>query len=163
MFGKLMSVSDHLVGKYLRLTTALDPSDVEALEREAAAGGPGAAQAKRRLAREVSALYHGGEAAEAAERRFDQIHVERELPEDIPSYVIPADLVSDGKVQLPALLTKAGLTASTSEARRKISEGAVRLDGIPVAGSELPLAQLSGRVIQVGRRAFRRLEATQRP
>jgi tyrosyl-tRNA synthetase len=157
MFGKLMRIPDALVGKYLRLATDLDPAEVEALEREAAPGGPAAARVKRRLAREVVALYHGREAAEAAERRFDLLHVERRLPEDVTAAPIPPTAVSGGAVHLPALLKALGLAPSTSRARDLIEQGGVRLDGEPLTALDLPLDRLVGRVIQTGRRRFRRL------
>ena len=90
MFGKLMSVPDHLIGKYFRLATDLDPNEIVALEREASAGGPAAAQVKRRLAKEIVSLYHDADAATGAERRFDQVHVSHELPDDIATFAIPA-------------------------------------------------------------------------
>ena len=70
-FGKLMRIPDEVVPEYLRLTTDLDPAEVDRLAAEAAAGGTGARDAKRRLAREVVTLYHGPEAAAAAEAAFD--------------------------------------------------------------------------------------------
>lgn len=157
MFGKLMSVPDALIGKYLRLATDLDPNEIEALEREASTGGPAASKVKRRLAREIVALYHDVAAADAAEVRFDQIHVARELPDDIPTVAIPAASVRDGVVHLPAALVALDLVASTSKARDQIKQGGVRLDGAPVTDLDLPLEALDGRVLQSGRRNFRRL------
>jgi tyrosyl-tRNA synthetase len=158
MFGKLMSVPDHLIGKYLRLATDLDPTDIEALEKEASAGGPAVATVKRRLAREIVTLYHGAEAAEAARRRFDQIHVSHELPDEIETVPVPAHTIRDGLVHMPALLVAHGLAGSTSKARDQIEQGGVRLDDEPVTELDLPLERVTGRVLRVGRRRFRRLE-----
>ena len=157
MFGKLMSVPDRLVGKYFRLATDLDPEEIEALEREAAEAGPAASKVKRRLAKEIVGLYHGAEAAGAAERRFDRVHVAREVPEDIPMASIPAAAVADGVVHLPAVMVALGLASSTSKARDQIKQGGVRLDGEPVTGLDVPLDAVDGRVLQAGRRKFRRL------
>jgi len=157
MFGKLMRVPDHLIGKYLRLTTALDPDDIAALETSAAPGGPAAAAAKRRLAAEVTTLYYGADAAEAAERHFDRLFKEHAIPEQIEVAPIPADAVVDGRVMIPKLLVGVGLARSTSQARDLLTQGGVRLGDEPVSELELPLDAVAGRVLQVGKRGFRRL------
>jgi tyrosyl-tRNA synthetase len=157
MFGKLMSVPDHLIGKYFRLATDLDPNEIVELEREASAGGPAAGRVKRRLAKEIVSLYHDPDAAAGAERRFDQVHVSHEVPDDIETVPIPAAAVTDEVVHLPALLVAHGMAASTSKARDQIKQGGVRLDGEPVTSLDVPVASLAGKVIQVGRRQFRRL------
>ncbi len=114
----------------------------------------GPRDAKRALARSLVQRFHGPEAAQAAERRFDQIHVEHEVPDDVPSVGWPG-----GEVHLPALLS-AAFGISTSEARRHLSQGAVRLDGEPVPPGtlDLPAEAVDGRVIQIGRRRFARVE-----
>ena len=157
MFGKLMSVPDRLIGKYFTLATDLDPNEIESLEKEAAEGGPAASTVKRRLAAEIVGLYHDPDAASAAERRFDQVHVAREVPGDLETSAIPADAVANGVVHLPAVMVGLGLSASTSKARDQIKQGGVRLDGEPVSTFDVPLEEADGRVLQVGRRNFRRL------
>jgi tyrosyl-tRNA synthetase len=159
MFGKLMRVPDELIGTYLRLATDLDPADVESLSSDAKAGGPGAGRAKRRLAREVVTLYQGGEAAQRAEELFDRLHKEHELPDDVAEVAIPPEAVQNGKVLLPRLMHAVGLATSTSKARDLINQGAVKLDQAPVTELELPLERVAGRVLQVGKRGFRRLLA----
>jgi tyrosyl-tRNA synthetase len=158
IFGKLMR-PDELIGKYLRLTTDLDPAEVDAIENDAKAGGPGAGAAKRRLAREVVTLYHGADAAQKAEQHFDRLFKEHEQPESIEEARIPADAVQDGRIQLPKLIHAVGLAASTSKARSLITQGGVKLDGTAVAELELPVEAVAGRVLQVGKRGFRRLLA----
>jgi tyrosyl-tRNA synthetase len=154
-FGKLMSIPDNLIGRYARLATSLAPADVDELERAAAAGGPSAGTAKRQVAREIVALYHGDEAAAAAEERFDRLFRERELPNDADEH----RLGPEDPVHLPALLTDARLVTSRSEARRAIDEGGVRLDGAPVEAGryDLPRADVVGRVLQRGKRRSVRL------
>ncbi len=104
-------------------------------------------------------LYHGEGAGTAAEARFDQVHRDHELPDDVPEHQIPQDVVRDGAVYLPKLMSALGLADSNSQARRLIEQGGVKLDGEAVtdAEKELPVAQLRGRVLQVGRRGFARL------
>jgi tyrosyl-tRNA synthetase len=158
MFGKLMSIPDGVVGLYARLCTALHPREVDALESDVTAGGAGANRAKRRMAREVVALYHGAEAAQAAEERFDRVFRENQVQHDAPEHPLPAG----DPVHLPAALVAAGLAASTSAARRDIDSGAVRVDGtvVPARGYDLPRADLVGRVVSSGKRkAARFVEA----
>ena len=146
MFGKLMSIPDAVMGQYylLLLSEPLDP------DRH-----PG--EAKRELARRLVARFHGEGAGDAAEARFDQVHVRRELPDEIPVARVSA---GDGEpVHLPALIA-AEFELSTSEARRLIQQGGVRLDGEVVDADTLDRepSELVGRVLQVGKRRFRRLE-----
>jgi tyrosyl-tRNA synthetase len=146
MFGKLMSIPDAVMGQYylLLLSEPLDP------DRH-----PG--EAKRELARRLVARFHGEGAGDAAEARFDQVHVRRELPDEIPVARISA---GDGDpVHMPALIA-AEFELSTSEARRLIQQGGVRLDGEVVDADTLDRepSELVGRVLQVGKRRFRRLK-----
>jgi tyrosyl-tRNA synthetase len=154
-FGKVMSIPDPVVGHYARLATDLLPDDVAALERDAAAGGPAANRAKRRVAVEVAALYHGRAAAEAAERRFDTVHRQREIPADVAERSLPPG----DPVHLPGLLVDLGFSPSTSAARRLVDDGAVRLDGerLPARGYDLPRARLVGHALAAGKKHLVRL------
>ncbi len=154
-FGKLMSVPDRVVGLYARLCTALHPREVDALEAEVAAGGAAANRAKRRMAREVVTLYHGAAEAAAAEERFDAVFRRGEIPDDVPDHALP----DDDPVHLPAVLVAAGLSPSTSQARRDIDAGAVKVDGKPVAAKayDMARAELAGAVVTVGKRKAARL------
>jgi len=158
-FGKVMSIPDELIGSWLRLCTMAEPSDVGAVERGLADGSLHPAEQKRRLAREIVALYHGEEAARAAEQRFDKVHREHEIPEDVEEVEIPAAAMRDGKVWLPRLMTAAGLSSSNADARRLIEQGGVKIDGEAVSDpdAEFGPGELQGKVLQVGRRRFVRL------
>jgi tyrosyl-tRNA synthetase len=152
MFGKLMSVPDEAMGAYYELL----------LGEEVPGGHP--AEAKRTLARRIVERFHGDEAARGAEAHFDTVHVAHEAPEDIPEVSLgDADGVADGEVHLPALIAGA-FDISTSEARRLLTQGAVRLDGEALDGQQLdlPAAELSGKVLQVGKRRFLRLTGNTR-
>jgi tyrosyl-tRNA synthetase len=165
-FGKLMRIPDEVVPEYLRLTTDLDPAEADRLAEVAAAGGAGARDVKRRLAREVVTLYHGPEAAKAAEAAFDAgVRLRSgDAGGDAGSatpLAIPEAAVREGKVWVVALLADAGLVGSRGEARRLVSQGAVRLDGQQVGSIEQswPPAELHGRLLTVGRRSPVRLQA----
>lgn len=159
MFGKLMSLPDPLMPDYFRLTTALQPAEVEALLRDLREGRLHPAKAKRKLAREVVTLYWGAEAADRAEAHFNRLFVEKEAPEEVPEVrVHPAEL-REGRIWLPRLLVLAGLAPSTSEGRRLITQGGIRVNGTPVTDpdQELDEAGLDGLLIQKGKRHFRRV------
>jgi tyrosyl-tRNA synthetase len=147
MFGKLMRVPDDAMGTYYELLLGEPPPD----------GDPAAG--KRALARRIVEQFHDPDAAQAAEARFDTVHVAREVPDDVPELSLAdADGINDGEVHLPALIAGA-FEMSTSEARRLLAQGGVKLDGETIEGDRLdvPLEQVSGRVLQVGKRRFARL------
>jgi len=167
MFGKLMRIPDELIAKYLRLSAPVDSAEVDAIEEGLRDGNVHPNDAKRRLAREVVDLYHGAGAGAAAEDRFNVVHREHEIPDDVPSVSVPSSVFGEQKegvrvVYVPALLEAMGLVASRSEARRLQAQGGVRVDGEPVPEEDIPIegdppGQLAGSVWQVGRRKFARL------
>jgi len=144
IFGKLMRVPDEAMTTYYELL--LDgPPDSSFTPRDA----------KRAMARAVTARFHGEEAAQAAEERFDALHVRHELPEDVDEFTFAGD---DGTVHVPALLADA-FGISRSEGRRLLAQSGVRLDGRAIGEEQLdmPVDELDGAVIQLGRRRFKRL------
>lgn len=155
MFGKVMSLPDPLMTKYFRLVTDVSPDEADTIEQGLASGALHPGETKRRLAREIVAAYHSPEAAGAAEERFNTQFVARGVPDDIPFF----DLGDGAEWFLPTLLHAAGLCASTSEARRQVAAGAVRLDGEQVRDptATLKRGDLAGSVLQVGKRRFARL------
>jgi tyrosyl-tRNA synthetase len=167
MFGKLMRIPDELIAKYLRLSAPVDPGEVDALEQGLREGTVHPNEAKRRLAREVVGLYHGVGAGAAAEERFNVVHREHEIPDEVPSVSVPGSVFGELKggsrvVYVPALLEAMGLVGSRSEARRLQAQGGVRVDGEQVPQEDIriegdPPGQLTGSVWQVGRRKFARL------
>ena len=89
--------------------------------------------AKKRLAREIIALYHGPDAAQAADDEFERLHGKAKsadaVPDDMPEVPVPAEIVQDGTARLTDLVKAAGLAASSGEAKRLIQQGGVSLDG----------------------------------
>jgi len=142
MYGKTLSLPDSALGEWYSLLLGSSvPADVSPRD------------AKRALARAIVARFHGDAAAEEAEAGFDRVFVSRELPEDIEESEVA---VANGSVHLPELIA-AVFGGSRSEARRHLASGAVRLDGEPVSELDVPATSLDGRVLQVGKRRFRRL------
>jgi len=111
-----------------------------------------------RLAREIVSFYHDQEAAVRAEEEFKRVFQQHDLPEDMPTFTVSADMLEDGKVWLPKLMQQAGLCSSTSEARRLIQQGAVKVDGERFADTEQKLKPKPGMVIKAGKRKFLRIE-----
>ena len=112
--------------------------------------------AKRELARRLVDRFHGDGVGGTAEDHFDQVHVRREVPDDVPTTELEPD--AEGMVHLPALIAGA-FGVSRGEARRLLAQGGVRVDGEPLEAATLdvPAAELAGRILQVGKRRFARL------
>jgi tyrosyl-tRNA synthetase len=149
MFGRLMSIPDEAMPEYYRLLLGSEPP----------ASPPN--EAKRELARRLVDRFHGEGAGAGAEEHFNRVFVRHAAPEDMPEVDL-GDYRADGNglVHLPRLIAGAfGL--SSSEGRRLLQQGGVKLDGEPVAAEPLDLevASLDGRVLQVGKRRFCRLRA----
>jgi len=159
MFGKLMSIPDDLIVQYLRLCTTVSSPEIDEIEKGLAAGSLRPDLAKRHMAREIVDLYQGSGAGAEAERRFDMVHKEHEIPEGLLDAPLPSSLVGEEKVWLPRLLREIGLASSNSEGRRLIEQGGVRIDGSRVTNPDLEVtvADLSGKVLQVGTRKFVRI------
>jgi tyrosyl-tRNA synthetase len=145
-FGKTMRISDEALPEYYRLVmeSEVDPTTLDPME------------AKLALARFVVGRSHGEESAGEAEAHFTRVVREGQAPDEVPEAEIPAG----DPVHLPALLAELGLTPSTSEARRRISQGGVRLNGEPVTDLDVPRASLDGALLQAGKRQFIRLRVS---
>jgi len=139
-FGRTMRISDDLLEEWYRLVVEAPVPEGDPLE------------AKLALARWIVTRSHGADAAREAEQHFTRVVREGRAPDDVPDHSLP-----DGDpVHLPALLASAfGL--STSEARRLIAQGGVKLDGSVVSELDVPRSQLDGAVVQAGKRRFARL------
>jgi tyrosyl-tRNA synthetase len=152
MFGKTMSIPDEAMSQWFRLAADLDPEEVETIESGLAAGDLHPGETKRRLARAVTALYWGESEAVAAEHAFDQVFKMGGIPDDIETFPLP----EEDPLTVPGLIRDAfGL--SGSEARRLLTQGAVKVDGEVLEAQEAARAALAGRVLQVGKRRFVRL------
>ncbi|HEX3112583.1 MAG TPA: tyrosine--tRNA ligase, partial [Candidatus Eisenbacteria bacterium] len=145
-FGKTMRISDEALPEYYRLVmeSEVDPTTLDPME------------AKLALARFIVGRSHGEESAGEAEAHFTRVVREGQAPDEVPEVDLPAG----DPVHLPALLAELGLTSSTSEARRRISQGGVRLNGEPVTDLDVPRASLEGALLQAGKRQFIRLRVS---
>jgi len=153
MFGKVMSISDELMWRYYELLSLRPLAQVAALRREAAAGR-NPRDIKFELAQEIVTRFHDAASAERAQRNFIARVREKAVPEDLPLKVLA---VEASGLKVANVLKEAGLAASTSEANRKIEEGAVRIDGARVSDRGLTLKPGGVYVVQVGAKRFARL------
>lgn len=153
MFGKVMSIPDTLMRQYFELATDVDLAEVDQLILGIEDGREHPGAVKRRLGRDIVALYHGEAAASSAEAAFDLLFRQKGVPDDIAEFPLGAE----DPVFLPALLSAAELVASNGEARRLISQGAVRVDGEKVSEETVSRSTLAGAVVQVGKRRFLRI------
>ena len=154
MFGKIMSISDLLMWRYFELLSFRPLAEIAGLKR-AAGEGRNPRDIKLELARELVGRFHGAQAAEGAQRDFIARVSERAVPSDLPPQVVYVDAAG---IRLANLLKEGGLAASTSEANRKIGEGAVRIDGARVSDRALVLLPGVDHVFQVGSKRFARLK-----
>jgi len=147
---------EEIYGKTLSLPDGALAIWYELLLGEELRNRDGPREAKRTLARRLVERFAGNEGARAAEAAFDRIHVRHEAPEEVEE--VPFAIRGEGTVHLPALLARA-FGVSSSEARRLLSQGGVRIDGTPVGGESLdvPSATVHGRVLQLGKRRFARV------
>jgi tyrosyl-tRNA synthetase len=161
MYGKLMSISDDLMWKYWLFLTDLKQSEVDALQTEVAAGKLHPMEAKKRLARTITAGFHGEAAAQHADENWSRMFQQKEAAEDLEEvHIAYADLVTPScppgelQVRLPKLLIQTGLAASGTEANRKIAEKAVKIEGEVVTNASVNLDTLPARlVVRLGKRA----------
>lgn len=155
MFGKTMSIPDELIPQWLRLAAVAPPDEVAALETGLADGSGHPGEAKRDLARRVVDRYWGAGSGARAEEAFDTVFRRKEAPDDVSEFVLP----EDEEVWLPRLLAQAEMVSSNSEGRRMLEQGAVRIDGEPVASDTVARGDLVDTVVQVGKRRFVRFVA----
>jgi tyrosyl-tRNA synthetase len=144
MYGKTMSIPDPSLASWYRLLFGAEPPEQL-----------GPRDAKRGLARAIVDRFHGPGAGAAAEAAFDQVHIRHGVPDEMPEVQWQRN---GSLVHLPALLAQA-FGISTSEARRNLAGGGVKLDGEPVADGSLDLdaEQVDGKVLQLGKRRFARV------
>ena len=153
MFGKLMSISDELMWRYFALLSFESDATIQAWRREVTEGA-NPRDIKFRLAQELVARFHDHAKAAAAQDNFIARFQKGQLPEDMPEKTLQS---ASGSMAISVALKEAELTKTTSEARRMLQQGAVRLDGERVTDVELALPAGASHVIQVGKRRFARI------
>lgn len=153
IFGKTMSIPDDLMPQWFRLAAGATPDEVDSIEQHIADGSSHPGDLKRELARRVVDRYHGEGSGADAESAFDRLFKQKKTPDDVPVAVLP----DENPVWLPKVLADAGMVTSNSEARRLISQGAVKIDGDRLTSDTIDRSELEGRTVQIGKRRFVRL------
>jgi tyrosyl-tRNA synthetase len=143
MFGKVMSIGDELLEQWWSICLGAEAPKTDPMTSKLA------------LARGIVEKWHGAAAAAAAEEHFTRVVRRHEAPEEVPEAALP----EGDPIHLPALLVERGLSPSTSEARRLIAQGGVKVDGAPVTDLDVPRNRLEGAVVQAGKRRFMRFRA----
>jgi tyrosyl-tRNA synthetase len=151
MFGKIMSIPDHVLGDYFRLLTDIPDEEIDRMLVEMSAGRLNPRDAKEHLAFVIVSDLHSPEAAEQAREHFHRVHRLREIPEQIPEVPVP------GRARVLDYVVLAGFARSNNEARRLVQQGGVRLDGRRLDDPEEMLELQEPVVLQVGKRRFARL------
>jgi tyrosyl-tRNA synthetase len=152
-YGKVMSIPDRALADYLELATDLPDEELAYLRKQAERGGAQAMEAKKRLAREIVAMFHGEQAAREAEAEFERVFQKHEAPEEARAVA-----VSDATVNVLELLVREGVASSMGEARRLIRQGAVEVDGRKVLAEDASaLVVEHGALLRAGRHHFLRI------
>ncbi len=151
MYGKLMSIPDHLMWKYYELLTEVPLEEIAKMKEEVACGKLHPKTVKQRLARMIVAQYHDEASAKKAEEEFERVFSKKESPLEAESIEISA-----GKLYLPKFLKEIGMTKSTSEAKRLISQGAIDLNHQCIKEEELNLTP-GEYFMRVGKKRFLKL------
>ena len=158
IFGKAMSIPDSIMMDYFKLVTGLGYEEVAEIEESISKQDLNPSIAKRRLARLIIGNLYDEDKATGAEDSFDRLFKQKKTPDDIEEFVISEDLIIEGEVRLFAAMAASGLAKSNSEARRLISQGAVKIDGSRVSDTDFGQepGKWDGKIIQKGKRHFRK-------
>lgn len=151
MFGKILSVSDELMWRYYELLSTKSLSEIEALKNGVKEGSLHPKKVKEDLASEITARFHSLEAANHAKDEFDRVHSNNQIPTEIDEFS------HDGEISISKALVDCNLVPSTSQARRDIKQGAVKINQQKIDDEQLQLG--SGEyILQVGKRKFAKLK-----
>ena len=150
MFGKVMSIPDMAMGKYMRLVSRWTPHEIETIEKDVASGAVHPRDAKMKLAHEIVSIFYGEADAKSAEEAFIKMFQQKEVPDEMPDYQLES-----GQSVLDVILA-GKLVTSKSEARRLIDQKGVRLDGDVLERGDIAFPHPG--VLQVGKRKFLRVK-----
>jgi tyrosyl-tRNA synthetase len=157
IFGKVMSVSDPLMWRYYELLSDFSIDEIQRLKEEIDSGAKHPKDVKKNLAYEMTERFHGREAADNASEEFERVFAGNGLPDEIPEFKFQEflemeDKKNKGTVWLPHILTGSGVTKSTSEARRLIVQGAIRINGERISDVNEKVSGDKVHLIRVGKR-----------
>lgn len=151
MFGKVLSISDALMWRYYELLSHKSLAEIAQLKADVEAGSAHPKKVKEALAMEIVARFHSEEDALAAKAEFERVHAKSELPSDMPFFEL------EGPIWIAKALQECGLEPSTSQARRDLKQGAVKIDQQKADDEQLQL-EAGEYILQVGKRKFARVK-----
>lgn len=157
IYGKTMSIADEIMIDYFVLVSTLSNEEINKIKIGLEKGELHPRDVKMILAKELVTNFHGEEAAKEAEENFKNVFQKGNIPEDIDEFSISDKDLDNGEIWLPKLLTIMKLVPSTSEGKRQIVQGAVKLNGEKV-NSDINIKPATGTVIQVGKRKFGKIK-----
>lgn len=157
MYGKVMSIPDHLIIDYFQLATDVPDEEIAGFREQLGSHSTNPMILKKRLAYEIAAQFHGVESAKEAEKYFSTVFQQRKLPEEIPEYVFTASRAEDElyRIDIASTLVKEGIVKSNSELKRLLAQGAIELDGNKISSNIIDAH--NGSVLKVGKRDFVRI------
>jgi tyrosyl-tRNA synthetase len=151
MFGKVLSISDELMWRFYELLSTKTLDEIAALKSGVEDGSLHPKKVKEDLALEITARFHSGDEAVAAKAEFEKVHAKSQIPTEIDEFSC------DGEVWIAKALVDCGIEPSTSQARRDIKQGAVKINQEKISDMQLQLG--SGEyILQVGKRKFAKLK-----
>jgi tyrosyl-tRNA synthetase len=157
IYGKAMSIPDKIMPDYFRLASDFADKEIDTIINKIDSGKLHPRDAKMKLAKSLVRQYHGPEAADKAETNFIKVFQKGNLPDELPEFILTCQHINqDGSIWLPKLLKLAGLTTSTSEAQRLISQGAVKINGQKIEEA-IDIKIDASMIVQVGKRKFKRI------
>jgi tyrosyl-tRNA synthetase len=154
MFGKILSISDTLMWRYYELLSAQSLDEIEALKVGVDNGSLHPKKVKESLALEITARFHTEEAALGAQAEFERVHAQSEIPSEMDEFS------AEAPIWIAKALVDCLLSPSTSQARREIKQGSVKIDQNKLSDEQYQL-EAGEYILQVGKRKFARLKVTQ--
>ncbi|QSZ42302.1 tyrosine--tRNA ligase [Sulfurimonas aquatica] len=151
MFGKVLSISDELMWRYFELLSTKSLEEIATMKSSVEEGSLHPKKVKEELAVEITARFHSLEAAQNAKSEFDKVHAKSQIPTDI------AEFSCDGEVWIAKALVDCNIEPSTSQARRDIKQGGVKINQEKVSDEQLQLSA-GEYLLQVGKRKFAKLK-----
>ena len=147
-YGRTLSIPDNLIARYFEFATAISVKELGEINDDLEKGKSNPRDLKRRLAREIVSLYHGTDASMEAEKKFDALFINKDEPDDMPEYKLQK------AEKLIMIMVDAGMVLSNGEARRMISQGAVKIDREKINDIHAVINPGNKKVVKVGKRKF---------
>ena len=156
IYGKLMSISDDLMWRYFELLSARSMAEIEEAKLECASGTNPMVW-KKKLAFEITERFSSSPEAETARQQFEAVHQKKEIPDEMETVRLSPEEIGDEGINIVTLLRRAGLVKSNSDGRRKVQEGAVRINNEKIFEHNAVIPVKDNDIIRLGKRNFRRL------